>query len=103
MNAVPFRRIGFDNACDLLDKDDILLLDVRDAASFARGHIDRAENASPTNLGRFLTETPKHKPILIYCYHGNSSQAYAKAFAESGFGEVYSLDGGYEGWIKTRR
>ncbi|MHB8883562.1 MAG: ankyrin repeat domain-containing protein [Methylovirgula sp.] len=98
MNAVPFRRIGFDIARDLLGKPDILLLDVRDPASFERGHIARAENASPINLGRFLTETPKEKPVLIYCYHGNSSQAYAKAFSESGFGEVYSLDGGYEGW-----
>ncbi len=102
MNAVPFRRIGFDSACDLLNKADILLLDVRDAASFARGHIDRAENASPINLGRFLTETPKDKPVLIYCYHGNSSQAYAKAFAESGFCEVYSLDGGYQGWATAQ-
>lgn len=102
MNTVLFRRIGFDSAHDLLGKPDILLLDVRDAASFARGHIDRAENASPINLGHFLTETPKDKPVLIYCYHGNSSQAYAKAFAESGFAEVYSLDGGYEGWTATQ-
>ena len=82
MNAVPFRRIGFDIARDLLGKLDILLLDVRDPASFERGHIARAENASPINLGR-STETPKEKPVLIYCYHGNSSQAYAKAFSES--------------------
>ena len=67
-----------------------------------RGHIDRAENASPINLGRFLTETRKDRPVLIYCYHGNSSQAYAKAFAESGFCEVYSLDGGYEGWAAAQ-
>ena len=102
MNAVPFRRIGFDIAHDLMGKADILLLDVRDAASFARGHIACAENASPINLGRLLSETPKDKPVLIYCYHGNSSQAYAKAFAESGFGEVYSLDGGYEGWATAQ-
>ncbi len=101
-SAGPFRRIGIDVARDLLGKADILLLDVRDPASFARGHIDRAENASPINLGQFLAETPKEKPVLIYCYHGNSSQAYAKAFAESGFGEVYSLDGGYEGWAAAQ-
>jgi rhodanese-related sulfurtransferase len=102
MNAIPFRRIGFDTAAGLIGNPDILLLDVRDPGSFARGHIDRAENASPINLSQFLSATPKDKPVLIYCYHGNSSQAYAKAFAESGFAEVYSLDGGYEGWVATQ-
>jgi len=100
--AVPFRRIGFDVAQDLLARPKLLLIDVRDHGSFARGHIDGAENVSPINLGQYLTQTPKERPVLIYCYHGNSSQAYAKAFAESGFDEVYSLDGGYEGWVAAQ-
>jgi rhodanese-related sulfurtransferase len=98
----PYYRIDVDAARALLDKGDILLLDVRDAASFQRSHIDQAQNAGPININQFLSETPKQKPVLIYCYHGNSSQVFAKAFAASGFGEIYSLDGGYEAWAKAQ-
>jgi thiosulfate sulfurtransferase len=34
----------------------------------------------------------------VCCYHGNSSQGAAQYFAEQGFTQAYSLDGGYEMW-----
>lgn len=100
--AGSFQRINVDSARDLLARGDVLLLDNRDPQSFARGHIDGARNLSPINLPQFLAETPKDRPILIYCYHGNSSQSFAAAFASQGFSKVHSLDGGYEGWATAQ-
>jgi rhodanese-related sulfurtransferase len=96
-----FQRVSVDFARDLIASGTPLVLDVRDPASFARGHIEGAQQANQANIRQFLSETPKDKPVLIYCYHGNSSQVFAKAFADSGFGESYSLDGGYEDWAKA--
>ncbi|MDE0931482.1 MAG: rhodanese-like domain-containing protein, partial [Halioglobus sp.] len=40
----------------------------------------------------------RDQPLLIYCYHGNSSQGAADYFFNQGFEDVYSMDGGYEAW-----
>jgi thiosulfate/3-mercaptopyruvate sulfurtransferase len=78
------------------------VLDVRDAESFARGHIAGARNASNATLSEVIDKTPKSASILIYCYHGNASREYAQIFSDFGFAQVHSLDGGYEAW-RTRR
>ena len=40
-------------------------------------------------------------PLIVACYHGNSSQSAAAYLAHQGFSEVYSLDGGFELWRAT--
>jgi thiosulfate sulfurtransferase len=82
----------------LLASGAVTLLDIRDPQSFAQGHIDDAIHIEQINVETFVDEEPKEKPLVICCYHGNSSQSAAAYFAEKGFTEVYSLDGGYAGW-----
>ena len=94
----PFRRIDTRTAEDLFSRSDLVVLDARDAGSFATSHLNGAQPISSANLSALVGGTAKTKPILIYCYHGNSSQEYAQTFSDFGFGEVYSLDGGYEAW-----
>lgn len=94
----PFRRIDVPTARTVLARADVLVLDMRDAASFAVAHLEGAVRASHTNLSQLIAATPKQRPVLIYCYHGHASQEYAQTFSDFGFAEVYSLDGGYEAW-----
>jgi ankyrin repeat protein len=98
-----FRRVGLEFARNLLGRGEALVLDVRDEGSFERGHIEGAARATEANLYELLSGTPKDKPILIYCYHGNSSQVFAKTFADFHFSQVFSLDGGYEAWAQAQR
>ncbi len=49
-------------------------------------------------MERFLSTADKDKPLIVYCYHGNSSQGAANYFFDQGYKEVYSMDGGYEAW-----
>lgn len=95
---IPFRRIGLTEAEAVLQRPDVLVLDSRDAGSYAAGHMAGAMRISHANVSEIIGGTPKPRPILIYCYHGNASQEYAQTFSDFGFGEVYSLDGGYEAW-----
>jgi thiosulfate/3-mercaptopyruvate sulfurtransferase len=94
----PFHRIDADAAAELLQRDDVLRFDVRDAGSFAQAHITGAQHLTQRNLSELITGTTRRMPILIYCYHGNASQDYAQTFSDFGFTEVYSLDGGFEAW-----
>jgi rhodanese-related sulfurtransferase len=97
----PFQCIAIEDAETLLLHGDPLVLDARDAGSFATSHIDGARPVSSGNIGAIIGTTAKTRPILIYCYHGNASREYAQTFSDFGFSEVYSLDGGYEAW-RTR-
>lgn len=97
-NQRVFRRIDAETARQLLTRDPLLVLDSRDSASFELEHIATARRLSGDNLDATLIGTPKSTPVLLYCYRGNASQIYGQMFADFGFAEVYSLDGGFEAW-----
>mgnify|MGYP005816343407 CR=1 FL=1 len=72
------------------------LFDTRDADSYARGHLAHAEPLAERDLGHWIGRLPRAEPLLIYCYHGHASQVFAKTFADFGYTEVYSIDGGFQ-------
>ncbi len=84
-----------------LEDGDINIVDIRDPASFAIGRIEDAVHLSDSNVQEFIEKTNKELPLIIYCYHGNSSQGAAAYFQEQGFKEVYSMAGGFEAWKCT--
>jgi len=93
-----FQHISVEAAKTLLDNSATQLVDIRDEHSFSQGHIPSAVRVDNTNLATFLAGADKQAPLVVCCYHGISSQNAAQFFAGEGFGEVYSLDGGFEGW-----
>jgi len=97
---VQFKCVNIQDAEEMLRHKDMVVLDVRDVENFRRGRLDGAQQVSMTNISAVINDTAKDRPILIYCYHGHASREYAQAFSDFGFSEVYSLDGGYEGWRK---
>ena len=42
--------------------------------------------------------TDRQQALVVYCYHGHSSQGASDYLAEQGFSSVVSLDGGFEHW-----
>lgn len=93
-----FVRISADDARDMIDDRDVSILDIRDPDSFAAGRMLDAAHLSQDTAAAFIENTDKSKPVVVCCYHGNSSQQAAQFLAEQGFSEVYSLDGGFEIW-----
>ncbi|WP_027858110.1 thiosulfate sulfurtransferase GlpE [Marinobacterium jannaschii] len=72
--------------------------DIRDPESYAQGHMPGAINVNNENLPDFIAAADMDKPLLVCCYHGISSQSAAQYLAHQGFDEVYSVNGGFEGW-----
>jgi rhodanese-related sulfurtransferase len=101
--AGEFRRIDVAAARDLMRRGGALMIDIRDAESFRRGHIEGAQLVTEKTFARFLAETPRETPVIVCCYHGQSSRPVAGALAEAGFAKAYSLDGGYEAWAAAQR
>lgn len=83
-----------------LSNPNLVLVDIRDINAYQKNHIPHAKHLSQQNLEIFLQETDKEKPVIVYCYHGVSSQGVAKFLLAQGFAEVYSMTGGFEEWLK---
>ena len=81
---MSYQRISIEDAKALIKDKDITLIDIRDFNSFSSGHIQNAIHIEDLNIENFIQEKDKNKPILIYCYHGNSSQT-AASFLTKGF------------------
>lgn len=80
------------------DEDKLVIADVRDEESFVEGHIKSAIHLTMPKLKEFCDANDKSLPIVVYCYHGVSSQSVAQHLIEQGFANVFSLVGGFETW-----
>lgn len=97
-------RIGMDEYLRRRDAgEDMLLLDVRDDASFKDGHMPGAvlmtleDITSPEGLARLKRET---RPVVAYCSceAEQTSARVAIILRDAGVSRAYALVGGYEDW-----
>lgn len=93
-----FKRISITDAKVMQDQGNAQFVDIRDEESYQIGHIPQSRHLDQTSLQAFLESADLDKPLLVCCYHGNSSQPTAQFLYEKGFEDVYSIDGGFEAW-----
>lgn len=99
---MQFSRISTTEAATLLEQDNAVALDVRDPQSYQQAHIPDAIFLDNTSIQAFIAETDTSSHLVVYCYHGNTSQQAAAYLAQQGFDNVYSVDGGFEEWKLTQ-
>lgn len=92
-----YSRISIQQAKELIEAE-ATILDIRDPQSFQMGHIEGATLLDNNSLESFLQNTAKDTAVLVYCYHGNSSQQAGQFLVQQGFTQVFSMDGGFEAW-----
>ena len=97
-----YKQLSHQDAERLMQEREIVIADVRDQDSYDSGHITNAVHLSVAALQGYCNRADKNKPVLVYCYHGISSQSVAQHLVEYGFKEVYSLIGGFEAWKSYR-
>jgi len=95
---MSYKCISIDDAKTLIDHGGATIADVRDAAAYFASSIENAIHLEQDTVEEFLSTADKDKPLIVYCYHGNSSKGAADYFFSQGYTEVYSMDGGYEAW-----
>ncbi len=93
-----YARLSCADAKAMIDDKDVNIVDIRDLSTFNGGHIINAEHLDNHSIAAFINDTEHDVPLIVCCYHGNSSQSAGAYLAEQGFEEVYSLDGGYQQW-----
>ncbi len=65
------------------------IVDIRDLVSFETSHMTNAISLTNDNVQNFIDSAEKSQPIIVCCYHGNSSKGAAEYLASQGFKEVY--------------
>jgi rhodanese-related sulfurtransferase len=82
----------------LMNHDDAVVIDSRDAETFASGHIINAIRASGDEFTKERIKKYKQKPIVLVCARGLQSPALATKLREQGFENVAVLSGGMNAW-----
>ncbi len=95
---MSYQDLTPDQVATLRGESDLVIFDTRDSASYARGHLDDAQPISDAALGQLIRARQRQRPILVYCYRGNSSKEVCKLISGLGFTRVYNLVGGWQGW-----
>ena len=83
-----------------LINNDAVVLDMRSAESFSRGHIVGARNVPMDELDGHLDKLArfKSKPVVAVCDAGITSSKAVNTLRNSGFESVYNLKGGMNAW-----
>ncbi len=96
-------RISIDELKTLIDRQAVLVIDVRDPESFAKGRIPGAVNIDYTEIlkegGRFAGE---QRTIVAYCACANEMTAARAAvdLAARGVPGAKALKGGWDEWVQ---
>jgi rhodanese-related sulfurtransferase len=85
---------------DLVNRENALVLDVRDKKEFDVGHIVDAVNIPYTSLEARLSELAEHRsrPVVVACKMGQHSGAAGTLLRKNGFENVRRLTGGVTEW-----
>lgn len=78
-----------------------VVVDVRDAAEYAAGHVPGARHIPAAELERRLNELPRDRPVVTYCsmrHRGNSRSERAAALLRANGYDASALDGGLPAW-----
>ena len=84
----------------LVNREDALVVDVRAAADFEKGHIPGAKQLALAEVKpeHKLLVAAKSRPVVLVCKAGQSAEGAAAALRKAGFERVFVLDGGIDGW-----
>ncbi len=102
------RRVGggpvvsTSQATQLINREDALLIDVRDPGEYGAGHILGAKSVPLARLeaGEVPHDVAKKKEraLILYCERGERAEKAAAALRKAGFAKAVTLSGGIAAW-----
>jgi rhodanese-related sulfurtransferase len=91
-------------AVTLINRNNAAVLDVRDEAEFANGHIADAIHIPVADLESRIAELKKYKtkPLLVNCQRGARSVKACEILRKAEFTQVHNLHGGLDAWQQAK-
>lgn len=91
-----FKQINVDKVREVVQNNNIII-DVREAYEYERGHIKGAINIPLSELRQRVGEIPKDKPVYLHCRTGQRSYNAALALQNLGYHNVINMTGSFLG------
>lgn len=85
-------------ATHLINREDALVIDVRDPGEYGAGHILGARNVPVARLDEADLAKRKERPVVVYCDTGDRASKAVSALKKQGFTRVVNLTGGLRAW-----
>ncbi|MBR9858829.1 MAG: rhodanese-like domain-containing protein [Gammaproteobacteria bacterium] len=85
----------------LINKQNAVVVDVRAAEEFRKGHIAGAINVPAAQLkanNLNLIEKYQDKPVILVCETGMTTSSVGRLLTKAGFKQVHALRGGMADW-----
>lgn len=94
-------RVTPGEATLLMNREDALVLDVRETGEWGSGHIQGARHITLGQLEQRISEIEKFKerPVIVCCATGNRSTSACAQLRKHGFTRAVSLGGGISAWL----
>ncbi|MUG93643.1 rhodanese-like domain-containing protein [Scytonema sp. UIC 10036] len=82
----------------ILKRDNIFLVDIREPSEYASGHIGNAINIPLRALVQNLDRIPKKQPVVVYCSSGYRSAMAVMSLHLLGYDNVRGFPPSINGW-----
>ena len=94
------RRLGPAEVTALINHGNALLVDVRGASDFEKGHIAGSKNVQMTQFDPENKQlaSAKSLPVVMVCKAGQTASFAARRLRKAGFTDVAVLEGGIQAW-----
>lgn len=95
-----YQQITQEEAKEMMDSQEVIILDVREQGEYDSGHIPGAVllpvgTIDETTAAEVIPE--KDSTVLVYCRSGNRSKTASSTLAELGYSNIYEF-GGINTW-----
>ncbi len=95
VNEGGFYLISQNEAHEMMQNEDVIILDVREEDEYEEGHI---KNSILLPVGKIENEAlnvipDKSQTILVYCRSGNRSKIASRTLVELGYKNIYEFGG----------
>jgi len=85
-------------ATHLINREDALVVDVRDPGEYGAGHILGAKNHPLSRLADGDVVKRKDRPVIVYCDTGDRASKAVALLKKQGVNRVVNLSGGIRAW-----
>jgi len=94
------KGISVTEATLLINREEAVVVDVRETSEWSSGHIPNARHIALGQLSQRVGELEKvkSKPVIVCCASGNRSSTACGTLKKAGFERVFNLSGGVRAW-----
>lgn len=95
-----YSSISPTQSTQLINRENALILDVRENNEYSEGHIINSLHIPLSNIKTRMNELEKYKSqnVIVACRSGNRSSHACATLKKEGFEQVFNLSGGVMAW-----